>query len=104
MKPQLFRFAQPGSFPEWPLYQIFVKKFWEGPQFRGGEFFRGKIVVVGRRETGARITLQTPFGQRPGPELHLNAINAAMNRDFLTEFTDPADISLILLGGVAAWI
>jgi len=103
-QPRLIRFAQPGSFQQWPLYQIFVKKFWDGPQFKGGEFFRGKIVVIGPAGNWSKDYFQTPFGQRPGPELHLNAINAAMNRDFLIEFTGTSNLFLILLGGAVAWI
>ena len=104
MKPSPFRFAKPGSFPQWPLYQIFVKKFWDGPQFRGGEFFRGKIVVIGPSGNWSKDYFQTPFGERPGPELHLNAINAAMNRDFLTELSGSAGLWVILLGGALAWV
>lgn len=104
MNPVLIRFAQPRSFSQFPIYQIFVKKFWEGPQFRNGDFFHGKIVVIGPAGNWSKDYFQTPFGLRPGSELHLDAINAAMNRDFLSEFTGPSDILLILLGGCAAWI
>ena len=102
--PKPFRFAGPGAFPELPIYQIFVKKFWDGPLFRGGEFFRGKFVVIGPAGNWNKDYLQTPLGSRPGPELHLDAVNAVLTGDFLSEPSRRADLLLILLGGAVAWL
>ena len=104
LKPCLFRFAGDRAFSHWPIYQIFVKKFWDSPQFRGGDYFKGKIVVIGPYGNWSKDYLDTPMGQRAGVDIHLNAINAAMNRDFLYEMTGGPGILLIFAGGLVAWL
>lgn len=104
LNPRPFRFAKAGAFPMWPIYEIFVNKFWDGPQFRHGEYFRGKIVIVGPEGSWGKDYIQTPFGMEPGPWLHLNAVNAVLNNDYNTEVTGAPVFLLILAGGLAAWL
>lgn len=72
----LMRFAEPGSFPVYPLYQIFVPELWQA-NFRDGEVLRDKIVLLGPLASRFRDFFRTPVGTLPGPEIHLHAMAAA---------------------------
>jgi len=39
-----------------------------------------------------------------GPQIHINALNAALNRDFITETSTPVNVTLIICGGAIAWM
>jgi adenylate cyclase len=72
----LMRFAEPGSFPVYPLYQIFAPELWQA-NFRGGDVLRDKIVLLGPLASRFRDFFRTPVGTLPGPEIHLHAMAAA---------------------------
>jgi adenylate cyclase len=86
----LFRFtAPPGQgFPPHSIFEIFVPEYWEH-NYRFGEFFRNKMVVIGAEGNWQHDEHPTPFGTMPGPELHLNAINAALHHEFIGELSPP---------------
>ncbi len=97
-----FRFAgPPGTFRPHSIFEIFVPKYWER-NFDNGAAFRGKIVMIGPYGNWTQDRHPTPFGAMPGPELHLNAINALLNGDLLVTLPDAAEWLLILGGSVAA--
>jgi adenylate cyclase len=100
-EPLMFRYAEeirPRS-----LHEIFVEDQWNRPPYNGGELFRDKIVLVGSAGNLAEDRLQTPFGVTLGPMIHLGAINAALNRDFLHETSRSVNFALIIGGGALAW-
>ncbi len=102
---QLFRFtAGPRrGFPPHSLFEIFVPEYWK-QNYQSGNFFRGKIVVVGAEGNWQHDEHPTPFGSMPGPELHLNAINAALHHEFISELP-PLAVLLVTIGaGVIAVI
>jgi len=80
------RFTGPPrqTFPPHSVFEIFVPDYWEH-NYRKGEFFAGKTVVIGAEGNWQHDEHQTPFGSMPGPELHLNAINAALHHEFIEE-------------------
>ena len=82
----LIRFTgpPPAGFPPRPVFEIFVPEYWEH-NYRSGEFFRDKIVVVGAEGKWQKDEISTPFGPMPGAEVHLNALNALLHREFLRE-------------------
>ncbi len=82
----LFRFtAAPHlGFPPHSLFEIFVPEYWKH-NYSNGEFFRNKIVIVGAQGNWQHDEHPTPLGSMPGPEVHLNAINAALHREFIHE-------------------
>jgi len=84
------------------LYEIFVEAQWAAPPYRGGEFFRDKIVLVGAVGTEDRLT--SPLGTVFGPTIHLNAINAALHGDFIHETETLENLALIAAAGLAAWL
>ncbi len=102
-----FRFAgDKGSglgFTPLPLYGIFVPRIWDNPPYEGGRFFKDKIVLIGPEGNWSKDYVATPFGPMRGPELHLNVLNAALNRDFPSGTTRGMGILLIVLAGAGAW-
>jgi adenylate cyclase len=96
-----FRFTAPprNGFPPHSLFEIFVPTFWR-QNYQSGEFFRDKIVIVGAEGNWQHDEHPTPFGNMPGAELHLNAINAAIHREFIREL--PPVANLVCIGLAAA--
>jgi adenylate cyclase len=101
-KPVAFRFAE--NLRPYSLHEIFVEAQWNAPPYNQGELFRNKIVLVGATEQASEDRVQTPFGVTIGPQVHLSAINAALNNDFLFETSRRTDVALIVGGGICAWL
>ena len=95
----LFRYTAPArqGFRPYSLPEIFVPEYWER-NFNNGEFFRNKIVLIGAEGNWQQDELATPFGSMPGPEVHLNALNAAVHGEFIREVS-PTGRRLIIAGG-----
>ena len=103
-QPRLIRFSgPPGTFPAIPIYQIFVPQYWQR-NFAGGAALRDKIVFVGPAGNWTHDEHPTAFGQMPGPELQLNALNALLHRAFLHEWPRWTDPLLIFMAALAAWL
>ncbi|MGB8354967.1 MAG: adenylate/guanylate cyclase domain-containing protein, partial [Chthoniobacteraceae bacterium] len=99
------RFAgPPGTFKPKSVCDIFDAKKWATPEYDGGKFFKDKIVLLGPEGDFLKDIVRTPFGAMPGPELHLNAINAALQGDFVTENPENSVYLYIVLAGVIAWL
>jgi len=98
-----FRFTAPPreGFPPHSIFEIFVPDYWNH-NFASGEFFRGKIVVVGGDGNWQHDEHATPFGSMPGPEIHLNAINAALHGEFIREVPPGLIAALTALAGAIA--
>lgn len=92
------------EFQPYPLWEIFNQKTWEAPPYKSGEFFRGKVVLVGPEGSLHKDYVRTALGNTPGPELHLQALNAALNKDFIREPSRSADLLFIFGAGLLAWI
>jgi adenylate cyclase len=100
-KPRCLRFAR--DFAHLSLWRIFTDATWAAYPYNQGEIFRDKIVLIGPMGNWAHDVLGTPFGQIPGPELHLHALNAALNRDFVREPSRTENLAGILIAGFVAW-
>ncbi len=87
-----------------PLQDIFVEAQWAAPPYEGGRFFRDKIVLIGAAGNESEDRLHTPFGTLLGPVIHLSAMNAALNDDFIRETTPWENVALILAAGLLAWL
>jgi len=103
LEDHMFRFAggPRRGFPPHPLFEIFVPDYWQH-NYKGGEFFRDKIVIVGAEGNWQHDEHQTPFGSMPGPELHLNAINAALQSEWVRETPPVTQILLTAFTGLLA--
>lgn len=101
---RLFRYTgPPGTFPVLPMYQVFVPNYWQR-NFESGAWFRDKVVLVGPAGSITHDEKLTPFGIMPGPEIHLNMLNALLHREFLHELPPWSGNLLIALGAIAAWL
>ena len=104
--PKMFRYtrhANDGDYPAHPLWEIFSDDLWK-QNYRGGEFFRDKIVIVGAASAILHDVISTPAGEIPGPALHLQALGAALNRDYLTMPGRWTWGALFAGAGVLAWV
>ncbi len=89
---KLFRFAGgPHTFVSHPIYEIFVPQLWER-NYQQGALFKDKIVFIGPEGSWSHDEHATPFriidgaqALMPGPEIHLNALNAVLRSEFLEE-------------------
>jgi CHASE2 domain-containing sensor protein len=96
----LIRFTgPPGTYPPVPLYQVFA--YWKR-NFGEGEAVRDKIVLVGASGSIIHDEFATPFGLMPGPEIHLNMINALLRQEFLHELPGWTGDLLIACAALAA--
>ncbi|MEP6667537.1 MAG: adenylate/guanylate cyclase domain-containing protein [Chthoniobacter sp.] len=86
------------------LVDIFVDVQWNAPPYNGGELFRDKIIVIGDTQQASEDRIQTPYGSTYGVNIHLNAINAVLKGDFVTELSKKANVALIVAGGLFAWL
>src|SRR4051812_6490407 len=99
-----FRYtASPGlGFQVNPIGDVLSPKAWKA-NYKNGEFFRDKLVLVGPTVNLFHDVHRTPFeDQMAGPELHLNVINAALHGEFLREQPPWANRGLIVLAGLVA--
>jgi signal transduction histidine kinase len=99
----LIRFTgAPGiGFRPHPVYEIFAPEYWAN-NYRSGELFRDKIVIVGAEGSWQKDALMTPFGLMPGAELHLNALNALLHGELINELPMSGAIAVIVLAVAAA--
>ncbi|CAA9270101.1 MAG: Adenylate cyclase [uncultured Chthoniobacterales bacterium] len=94
----IFRYTGPPrqGFRPHSVFEIFAPEYWQR-NFRGGEFFRDKIVLIGAEGNWQHDLHATPFGSMPGPEVHLNVINAALQGEFIREVPQ-GGLWLIVIG------
>jgi adenylate cyclase len=98
---RMMRFANLTRFPTYSLYEIFEPHIW-ATTFQNGTFFKDKIVLVGPKGDWAKDQLVTPFGQMNGAEVHLNAINALLQNEFLYPAPNGLIIATVLGSGLIA--
>jgi adenylate cyclase len=99
----MIRFTSPDAFGPRPLYEVFDPKFWHA-NYADGAFFKDKIVMVGSSAQVEHDTVVTPMSPTTlGPALHLQAMAAAMNHEFLQSTPAKAGLALVAAAGLAAW-
>lgn len=98
IEPRMFRYTAPPrqGFRPHSLFGIFVPDYWQR-NYKAGEFFRDKIVLIGAEGNWQHDEHPTPFGSMPGPELHLNAMNAVIHGEFITEMSRGA-VACVTIG------
>ena len=92
----------PGTWPVISIADVLTPKIWQS-NFASGESFRGKIVLIGPMANIFQDFHRTPFrNEMPGPEIHLQIINAALHNEFLRESPPLASALFIILAGLLA--
>ena len=112
--PHAFRFADNDAYPAQPLYEVFDPKIWAAPVpksrdsghgFGNGAFFKDKIIIVGASSQAAHDFVATPMNpDTPGPLLHIHAMVAAIDHDFLQPTSERTDLILVGAAALLAWI
>lgn len=96
------RFAGPSRFQTYSFYKLFDPDAWK-KDFRNGEFFKDKIVLVGPEGNWFKDVLPTPWGTLAGAEIHLNSMNALIQNEFLHLTPDPVTMVVVLGFSVLAY-
>ncbi len=112
--PVRFRYTQrPGlGYTVHSLGSVLAPKLWR-QNYKNGEFFRGKIVLIGPTAQIFQDLHKTPFPPRTiqgqpyvsemlGPEIHLNIIGAALHQKFLRDTPLYQDLLIITAMGLLA--
>ena len=99
----MIRFTSPDAFVPRPLYEVFDPKFWHA-NYADGAFFKDKIVIVGASAQVMHDVFDTPMSSTTsGPALHLQAMAAAMNHEFLRSTPPKVGLALVGAAGLVAW-
>lgn len=99
----LLRFCGfPSTYQPIPVWQLFVPEIWE-KNLQNGNIFKDKIVIFGPHANWSHDEHDTPMGMMPGPEIHLNAIAAALHGEFIREFPHNFNLLLMPLSALIAW-
>jgi adenylate cyclase len=99
----MIRFAAPDAFKTHPLYEIFDPKLWQA-NYANGAFFKDKIVMVGPSAQVLHDVVDTPISPTTlGPELHLQAMAAALGHEFLRPTPPNVALALVAAAGLIAW-
>ncbi len=99
----MIRFTSPDAFAPRPLYEVFDPKFWHA-NYADGAFLKDKIVMVGSSAQVEHDTVVTPMSPTTlGPALHLQAMAAAMNHEFLRSTPAKTGLALVGAAGLVAW-
>ena len=80
---------------------VLSPKLWAS-NYQNGAFFKDKMVLVGPMAEIFQDQHNTPLGNMPGPEIHLQIINAALHGDFFHEPSLVEGVLLIILTGIIA--
>jgi adenylate cyclase len=105
LRPRFFRYTalnRGQDYPPHSLAEIFVDPIWK-QNYQDGKFFKDKIVIIGASAKSLHDFQNTPYGEIPGPELHLEALTAALGRDYLRPTRVATDLALIAAAGLLAW-
>jgi adenylate cyclase len=98
------RFTANSAYAAYPLYEVFDPKLWHA-NYADGAFFKDKVVIVGASAQVMHDVAATPMDpETPGSTLHLQAIAAAIDREFLRYTSETADLVLVCLAGIFAWV
>jgi adenylate cyclase len=99
----MIRFTEPDAFPPRPLYEVFDAKLWHA-NYADGAFFKDKIVIVGASAQVKHDVFDTPMSPvTSGPGLHLQAMAAAIDHEFLHPTPRGVDFALVGAAGLIAW-
>ncbi|HEX4631054.1 MAG TPA: adenylate/guanylate cyclase domain-containing protein [Chthoniobacterales bacterium] len=98
-----FRFAATDAYQPLPMYEVFDPKLWHA-NYGDGAFFKDKIIIVGASSQVAHDFVTTPMSpDTPGPQLHIYAMVAAIDHDFLYPTSERTDLILVAVAGILAW-
>src|SRR5437899_1307430 len=99
----MIRFTAPDAFEQHRLYEVFDPKLWQA-NYANGAFFKDKIIMVGPSAQVLHDVVDTPISTTTlGPELHLQAMAAALGHEFLRPTPPKVGLMLVAAAGLIAW-
>jgi adenylate cyclase len=100
----VIRFGPADAYQPTELWKIFFPASWKA-NFESGAFFKDKIIVVGASTQIQHDVVDTPLGPNtPGPALHLHAMAAAIQHEYLSSSPLWLGYFLITAAAVAALV
>ena len=102
----LIRFSATDAYQPYPIWEIADPDMWHS-KYSDGEFFEGKIVVVGASGSvlGDAITINNPISPEiKGPVMQLNVLAATMDHEFLRKLPVALDLVIVAVFGLLAWV
>jgi len=100
---RMIRFTEPDAFSPRPLYEVFDPKLWHA-NYADGAFFKNKVVIIGASAQVQHDVFDTPMSPlTSGPGLHLQAIAAAIDHEFLRPTPRGVGFALVGAAGLVAW-
>jgi adenylate cyclase len=98
-----FRYTgPPNTFKPLRIGDVLSPKIWAA-NFHNGADFKDKVVFIGPTTVLFHDVLDTPFAEpMPGPEVHLNIINAALHKEFLTQPSMTQQLCMVVIAGIIA--
>jgi adenylate cyclase len=104
LQAHLIRFSVADAYVPMALWQIFDDKIWHA-NYKDGAFFKDKIVMVGPSAQILHDFVPTPVDENmDGPRLHLHALAAALDHEFLYDTPIAVDFATIIGAGILSWI
>jgi CHASE2 domain-containing sensor protein len=102
----LIRFSATDAYQPHPVWEIADPDMWHS-KYSDGEFFEGKIVIVGASATklGDVIVIDNPISPEiKGPVMQLNVLAATMDHEFLRKLPVTLDLVIVAVFGLLAWL
>ena len=100
---RMIRFTDPDAFSPRPLYEVFDPKLWHA-NYADGAFFKDKVVIIGASAQVQHDVFDTPMSPlTSGPGLHLQAMAAAIDHEFLRPTPRELNFALVGAAGLVAW-
>lgn len=104
LEPKILRFGRYGAYPSTSLAELFDPAIWSA-NYKNGEAFKDKIIIIGAASQVAHDVVDTPIDSNlPGPVLHLHALAAALDHEFLQLTPIWLRYVLVCAAGVGAWL
>ncbi|MEP7014016.1 MAG: adenylate/guanylate cyclase domain-containing protein, partial [Verrucomicrobiota bacterium] len=103
LRPHLIRFSEPFVYPPHPLWEVFDPAMWRA-NYAEGKFFKDKIVMIGSSAQIVHDVFDTPISpETPGPVIHLHALAAALDHQFLYDTPIGLDFATICFFALLAF-
>jgi adenylate cyclase len=104
LQAHLIRFGAANAYQALHLWELFDGKQWHF-NYQDGAAFRDKIVMVGPSAQILHDFVPTPVDENmDGPLVHLHALAAALDHEFLYETPIAVAFATIIGGGILSWI
>ena len=104
LQDHLIRFSATDAYQPYPVWEIADPDIWPS-KYSDGEFFEGKIVIVGASAPKLHDVFDTPISPEiTGSVMYLNVLAATMDHEFLRRLPVALDLVIVSVFGLLAWL